>query len=580
MFKNYDFAGYVTKNDVKCADGLTIKHGAFKHQHETKVPLVWQHDHGSPEMVVGHMLLENRENGVYGYGFLNETDMGSHSKELIRHGDVNSLSIWANKIKRVANDVVHGTIREVSLVLAGANPGAKIDFINLEHSEDATASEAVIWTDNVIHSAEVLEELLKHEFEVDKGVDKTIKMDPKDEVDKVIKHAASDTVSSVLKTLDEKQMHAVGTLVEELIKEQNVKHDALEEDNPLKTNLFDKKEELTPAQNIATLQHSVFATMYKDNSTLQEALVVHQEEIIAHGIDNIEMLFPDAQHVGDKPYVYAEQHTAYEQILAKIKKVPFARLKNLIADFTEDDARALGYKKGDKKIDQIFKLMGRETYPQTIYKKQSYDRDDVVDITEIDLIAFTRSEMRMMLNRELARACLVGDGREESSPHKIKADKIRPVIGDDEFYTIPKTYTDTRSIITSIIKAMSEYRGSGTPDLYMHPNLIADLRLLTAEDGRFLFGDIPTVQAMAARLGVAEIIPSTFLKETEFVIINFYDYSLGANKGGQVTTFDDFDIDFNKLKYLIETRCSGSLMTPKSAIHFTQVVTPPEGSGE
>ena len=571
--KKYDFAGYVTKNDIRCLDGLVIKHNAFKHQDKQTIPLVWQHDHNSPENVLGHMVLENRQDGVYGYGFLNQSDMGKKAKELIRHGDVNSMSIWANELKRRSNEVLHGVIREVSLVLSGANPGAKIDFVNLAHNAEGDSTEAVIWTDTLIHSADLLAELLEQDYDVDTEDDEEIKMeDNEEEDDENIEHSADQpTIKEVLSTMSPLQQNAVATLIEELIKEQdNVQHSGLEGDNPLKTNLFNNNETAGSANAITELQHSVFSTMYNDKMTLKEAIAEHQDEILSHGITNIEKLFPDAQYVGDKPYVYADQHTAYEQILAKVKKVPFARLKNLIADFTEDDARALGYKKGDKKIDQVFKLYGRETYPQTIYKKQSYDRDDVIDITEIDLINFTKMEMRMMLNRELARAIIVGDGRKEGSNHKIKEDKIRPIIKDDEFYTIKKKFKDTDDIIGVVIKAMSEYRGSGTPDLYMHPNLIADLRLLKAVDGRFLFGDIPSKDAIAARLGVASIIPTTFLEEDAFLICNLNDYSLGANKGGQVTTFDDFDIDFNKLKYLIETRCSGSLMTPKSAIYFTK----------
>lgn len=575
--KKYDFAGYVTKNDLKCLDGLVIKQDAFAHQDNASVPLVWQHSHDSLENVLGHMILENRKDGVYGYGYLNKTDMGVKAKELIRHGDINSMSIWANGLKRRANDVLHGVIREISLVLAGANPGAKIDFVSLEHGvSDNNSLEALIWTDTIIHSSDVLDELLNAEYEVDEELDEL-----EDEIDEeeVVEHSAGKpTVKEVMSTMTELQQNAVATLIEALIEENDsVGHSATEEDNPLKTNLFNKEDNKSQATTITELQHSVFSTMYNDKLSLKEALAVHKDEFVEHGIINMELLFPEAQYVGDKPYVYADQNTAYEHILAKVKKVPFARLKNLIADFTADDARALGYKKGDKKTDQVFKLYSRETYPQTIYKKQSYDRDDVIDITEIDLINFTKAEMRMMLNRELARAILVGDGRGTGTTNKINPDKIRPVISDDEFYTIPKTYTGVDDIIEAVITAMAEYRGTGTPDLYMHPTLIAKLRLLKAVDGRYLFGDIPSAQSIAARLGVDSVVPTTFLAEDAFLVTNLADYSLGANKGGQVTTFDDFDIDFNKLKYLIETRVSGSLMVPKSAIYFTltKAVEPP-----
>ena len=574
--KKYDFAGYVTKNDLKCLDGLVIKQDAFAHQDNASVPLVWQHSHDSLENVLGHMILENRKDGVYGYGYLNKTDMGVKAKELIRHGDINSMSIWANGLKRRANDVLHGVIREISLVLAGANPGAKIDFVSLEHgASDENSLEALIWTDTIIHSSDVLDELLNAEYEVDEELDE---LEDENEIDEdtVVEHSAGKpTVKEVMSTMTELQQNAVATLIEALIEENDsVGHSATEEDNPLKTNLFNNEDNTSQATTINELQHSVFSTMYNDKLSLKEALEAHKDEFIEHGIINMELLFPEAQYVGDKPYVYADQNTAYEHILGKVKKVPFARLKNLIADFTADDARALGYKKGDKKIDQVFKLYGRETYPQTVYKKQSYDRDDVIDITEIDLINFTKAEMRMMLNRELARAILVGDGRATGSANKINQDKIRPVITDDEFYTIKKTYTGVADIIEAVITAMADYRGNGTPDLYMHPTLIAKLRLLKAVDGRYLFGDIPSAQSIAARLGVNSVVPTTFLAEDAFLVTNLADYSLGANQGGQVTTFDDFDIDFNKLKYLIETRVSGSLMVPKSAIYFTLTTVP------
>lgn len=564
--RKYDFAGYVTKNNVECVDGLVIKHGAFSSQNGEQVPLVWQHQRDTPEGVVGHVVLEDRPDGVYGYGYLNETDMGKHSKQLIQHGDINSMSIFAQGIKRNIRDVIHGTIREVSLVIAGANPGAKIDFVDLNHSSDtAESTEAVITSGCLIHSADIVEEITYSEEEV---------IDEVEEVEEVTVEHKNPTVGEVWDTMTPLMKNAVGTLIEEIIKEEsNVEHTTKEELD-LKTNLF-KKEETNQTAALSELQHSVFQTMYNDGVSLKESLAAHKEDFIEHGITNIEKLFEEAKYVGEKPYIDIDPNTAYEKILNGVKKVPFSRLKNLVADFTEDTARALGYKKGDKKIDQVFKLFGRETYPTTIYKKQSYDRDDVIDITEIDLINFTKAEMRMMLNRELARAIFVGDGRLTGNANKIDEEKIRPIVGDDEFYTIPKEYESIETIIDAVVMAMADYRGSGNPSLYMHPNLVAKVRLLRDNENRFLFGDIPTKAAMAARLEVAEIVPTTFLSEDEFVIVNMNDYSLGANKGGQVTTFDDFDIDFNKLKYLIETRVSGSLMVPKSAIHFTKKAAEP-----
>lgn len=566
--KKYDFAGYVTKNDIKCLDGLTIRHGAFKDQDAATVPLVWQHDHNSPDNVIGHMQLENRDDGVYGYGFFNDTAMGKTSKDLVQHGDVNSLSIWANKLKKEAKDVVHGVIREVSLVLAGANPGAKIEFVNLAHDDSSESDEAFIYTDTLIHSADLAKEILDDNEEEDEE----IKMESDDEESEDnIEHAAR-TVGAVMSEMTEEQQNAVATLIDSLINEyENVEH-STEEENDLKTNLFNNDgEALSHDAMVEELQHSVFDTMRETGATLQEAIAENKEDIIAHGIINMEMLFPEAKYVGDKPYVYGDINTAEDKILAGVKKSPLSRLKNLIADFTAEEARARGYVKGEEKVDQIFELYGRETYPTTIYKKQSYDRDDVVDVTEIDLINFTKAEMRMMLNRELARAILVGDGRLSTDPYKIKEDKIRPIISDVDLYTIKKEYANVGTILEDVIKGMAEYRGSGMPSLYIQPELLAEFKLIKANDGRYLFGDIPSDAAMASRLGVKEIVPTTFFgTNAAFVIVNLGDYTVGANKGGEVTTFDDFDIDFNKLKYLIETRVSGSLMVPKSAIYFTK----------
>lgn len=557
----YDFAGWVTKNDIKCADGTTIRHNAFADQDQQTVPLVWQHDHNSPSNVLGHMELENRDEGVYGYGFLNDTEVGRQAKELIVHGDVNALSIWANKLKKQAGNVMHGVIREVSLVLAGANPGALIDYVSLAHGDEPSEDEAVIYGNSLIHSAEIEEEIQNGK-----------KMED-EEVDNNIKHSAENpTVGEVIEGMNELQRNAVETLLENILDEDGqIKQDAFEEDENVKTNLFNQAGTATalPTEvELDELRHSIFDSMEEEKISFQESIKEHHDDILAHGIINMEMLFPDAQYVGEKPQVYGDINTAEEKILAGVKKVPFSRLKNLVADFTADEARARGYVKGTEKVDQVFKLFGRETYPTTIYKKQSYDRDDIVDITEIDLVNFTKSEMRTMLNRELARAILVGDGRDSGAEGKIDPDKIRPIISDDELYTIHlDKITDVKLMLETVARAMAQYRGSGAPTMFIQPELLADLKFVKATDGRYLFGDIPTNASMAARLGVSEIVETTFFnKDRKFIIVNLNDYNVGATKGGQVTTFDDFDIDYNKMKYLIETRVSGSLMTPKSAI--------------
>lgn len=558
----YDFAGWVTKNDIKCADGTTIRHNAFADQDQQTVPLVWQHDHNSPSNVLGHMELENRDEGVYGYGFLNDTEVGQQAKELIAHGDVNALSIWANKLKKQAGNVMHGVIREVSLVLAGANPGALIDYVSLSHGDEPSEDEAVIYGNSLIHSAEVEEEIQNGKKVEDEEVDNG-----------TIEHSAEHpTVGEVIESMNDLQRNAVETLLENILDEDGqIKQDAFEEDENVKTNLFNQAGTATalPTEvELDELRHSIFDSMEEEKISFQESIKEHHDDILAHGIINMEMLFPDAQYVGEKPQVYGDINTAEEKILAGVKKVPFSRLKNLVADFTADEARARGYVKGTEKVDQVFKLFGRETYPTTIYKKQSYDRDDIVDITEIDLVNFTKSEMRTMLNRELARAILVGDGRVSGAEGKIDPDKIRPIISDDELYTIHlDKITDVKLMLETVARAMAQYRGSGAPTMFIQPELLADLKFVKATDGRYLFGDIPTNASMAARLGVSEIVETTFFnKDRKFIIVNLNDYNVGATKGGQVTTFDDFDIDYNKMKYLIETRVSGSLMTPKSAI--------------
>lgn len=569
----YDFAGWVTKNDIKCADGTTIRHNAFADQDQQTVPLVWQHDHNNPSNVLGHMELENRDAGVYGYGFLNDTEVGRQAKELIVHGDVNALSIWANKLKKQAGNVMHGVIREVSLVLAGANPGALIDYVSLAHGDEPSEDEAVIYGNSLIHSAEMEKDIEPESDEDPDDNDKNQNGDENEEDnDPEIEHdGVGKTVGEVLDGMSDLERDAVATLLAEFIPEDGeVKHTS-EEDNELKTQLFNQAGAATalPTEvELDELRHSIFDSMEEEKISFQESIKEHHDDIIAHGIINMEMLFPDAQYVGEKPQVYGDVNTAEEKILAGVKKVPFSRLKNLVADFTADEARARGYVKGTEKVDQVFKLFGRETYPTTIYKKQSYDRDDIVDITEIDLVNFTKSEMRTMLNRELARAILVGDGRADGADGKIDPDKIRPIISDDELYTIHLAkITDVKLMLETVARAMAQYRGSGAPTMFIQPELLADLKFIKATDGRYLFGDIPTNASMAARLGVKEIVETTFFnKDRKFIIVNLNDYNVGATKGGQVTTFDDFDIDYNKMKYLIETRVSGSLMIPKSAI--------------
>lgn len=553
--RKHDFAGWVTKNDIRCSDGVVIKHGAFKGNDNKKVPLVWNHNHGVPGNILGHVMLHNRDEGVYGYGYLNESEEAKHAKELINHGDISAMSIGANRLKKRGSDVIHGMIYEVSLVLAGANPGALIEAV-MTHSDDGDEIEsdkAVIYTDTLIHSADEEEEL-EHE---EKGGNEV----------------ADKTVGEVMDTMNEEQKQAVQVLLASVLEDEDgdieqgedLDQNTYEGGEIMKHNVFNGQ--VTP-EGGEVLEHSELVAIFDDakKSTLKEAM-------LQHGITGIETLFPEAHNLNKTPHILKQENTAGKKIVDGTRKSPFSKVKNLFADLTEDEARAKGYIKGNEKLEQVFSLLTRETSPQTVYKKQKLDRDDVIDITDFDVVNFINAEMKVMLIEEIGRAVLVGDGRDVSSPDKIKSDKIRPIVTDDDLYTIKKTAVDAADVIEVVIKAMADYQGSGAPTMFMSPTMLANLRLLKDSQGRFLFGDIPSASAIAARLGVASIEPTTFLTD-QIVIVNLNDYTLGATKGGEITNFDDFDIDFNQYKYLIETRLSGALTKPYSAITVT-VGTPP-----
>ena len=541
--EKYDFAGWVTKNDTRCSDGVVIKHGAFKDNDQKTVPLVWNHNHSEPTNVLGHVMLHNDEKGVYGYGYFNETDEAKHAKELIKHGDISAMSIGANRIKKQGQNVIHGMIYEVSLVLRGANPGALIETV-MAHSDDSVETDkAIIYTGNLIHSADDILEQQEEE----------------------VQHMAEKTIGDILATLDEEQMSAVEALIANVIEDDISQNDDEGGEDDMKHNVFNG-----PVQEEGVLTHSDIQAVFDDAKKMGSL----KEAMLEHSITNIEYLFPDAQVVSGAPFIYKDQRTSTELIMNAIHKSPFSRVKTIIADLTAETARARGYIKGAEKFEQVFSLLTRSTDPQTIYKKQKLDRDDIVDITDFDVVGFVGKEMKMMLLEEVARAVLVGDGRNIASPDKIKADKIRPIISDNDLYTIKRDVKTvggkvTIDVIPAIIKALAEYEGSGTPTMYCHPALVADLRLLTAVDGRFLFGDIPTKEAIAARLGVSSIVETTFMSNKAALFVNLNDYTLGSTKGGEVTNFEDFDIDFNQYKYLIETRLSGALTIPKSAIYLT-----------
>lgn len=556
--RKYDFAGWVTKNDIRCADGVTIKHNAFKHQDGQKVPLVWNHGHKDIQNILGHVELKNDDAGVYGYGYFNHTDDAQHAKEMIKHGDISAMSIGANRIKRKANDVIHGLIYEVSLVLSGANPGALIESVVTHGDNGQYDEEAIITTGTLIHSADDILDLQEEEEGENELYNDNLEHKEK-------------TIGDVLGTLNEEQTEALEALVANILAAQDDEDDSVEQNyheeggSELKHNVF---EGTNTEKDVTTLQHSDVLDIFeraKKNGSFKEAL---QETTLEHGITNIETLFPEAKWVEGAPFVNYPRDTAASKIVDGARKSPFSKVKTIHIDLTEDDARARGYIKGNEKIEQIFEILHRETGPQTVYKKQGLDRDDIIDITDFDVVGFINQEMKVMLKEEIGRAILIGDGREISDESKIKENKIRPIVSDDDLYTIKRTASGVSDIIEQVIKVMSEYDGTGQPSMYMSPARLAELRLLKKNDGSFLFGEIPSAASIASRLGVKEIVPSTFLTN-QIVLVNMADYTIGATKGGEVTTFDDFDIDFNKYKYLIETRLSGALVKPKSAAVIT-----------
>lgn len=594
----YDFAGWVTKNDIKCSDGVTIKHDAFRDNDGQKVPLVWNHDYSNPNNVLGHVELQHRDIGVYGFGYFNDTDQGNNAKQSVKHGDISAMSIGARKLKRNGTDIIHGLIYEVSLVFAGANPGAMIETV-MQHSDGEDEEKAVLYSGNLIHSSDDILDDEEGENDLEKELEKDL------EKDKELQHADDEkTIEEVVDTMNDEQKDAVYALlamvsnkdleededdetgqngdkekIEQSDKETKTKTDEEKGDEELmKHNVFNTK---GTGKNEEVLRHGLEDVLKQAQSNgvsslkkmLSEAEIKNTEgEVLTHGINSIEMLFPEAAHAtnGNVPILYKDPNTAYLEILNGVAKSPFSRVKTLVADLTEEEARAKGYIKGNMKKEEFFSLIKRTTAPTTIYKKQKLDRDDIIDITDFNVVSFMNVEMQMMLKEEIARAVLVGDGRDFSSEDKISEQNIRPIITDHEFFTIQKAFVDAESFIEAVITAMAEYRGSGRPNLYIDPTLLSAVKLLKATDGRYLFGEIPSDEAIGNRLGLGAVIPTTFMTGKGALIVNLRDYTLGATKGGEITNFDDFDIDFNQYKYLIETRLSGALTMPKSAIHLTE----------
>ena len=570
--EEFDFSGWATKANLKCSDGRTIMKDAFKDNDGKQVPLVWNHQHNDPDNVLGYALLENRNEGVYAYCKFNDSESGKTAKLLVQHGDVNALSIYANQLKQHMSNVVHGNIREVSLVLAGANPGASIDSI-IMHGEESD-EEGVIYTGETLSLSHSSEDELAHANEENKE-DK-----PMAEENKA---GGEKTVADVFNTLTEEQKTVVYAMIGQALEDAGVSDDNDEEINhseggtdDMKTNVFDQTNE----NNEGVLSHDAMQTIINDGKrygSLKESFLAHAGD---YGIDNIDYLFPEAQTLNKTPEFIQREMGWVQKVMNGTHHTPFSRIKSVFADITEDEARARGYMKGKLKKEEVFSLLKRTTTPTTIYKKQKLDRDDVIDITDFDVVAWLKSEMRMMLDEEIARAILIGDGRLASSDDKINEANIRPIYNDEELYTIQTTVTvganatadeKAKAMIRAAIKARKDYRGSGTPTFFTTEDVLTDALLLEDTMGHRLYKNAGEV---ADAMRVKEIVTVPVMEGMKGknggdligIIVNLTDYNVGADKGGAVNMFDDFDIDYNQQKYLIETRCSGALTKPKSAI--------------
>ena len=561
--EKYDFSGWATRNDLLCSDGRTIRKDAFKHCDGKTVPLVWNHNHSDPDNVLGHALLENRNEGVYAYCSFNNTENAKNIKEAVRHGDVRSLSIFANQLKQAGSDVIHGAIREVSLVLAGANPGAFIDSV-MAHGDGVETGIILGYDENI---------MLYH------SEDAADTSDKKEESDKSEKK--EETIADVFDTFSEKQKTVVyamiGQAVEDADNEEDSKDDSEGGNNTMKHNVFEPEAN----EDTNALSHDAMNAIIGDSKrfgSMKESFLQHAG---TYGIDQIDYLFPDAQNMTNQPIFISRDMGWVNKVMSSVHHTPFSRIKSIFADITEDEARAKGYIKGKLKKEEVFSLLKRTTIPTTVYKKQKMDRDDVVDITDFDVVAWLKTEMRMMLNEELARAYLVGDGRLASSDDKINETNIRPIWTDEDLYTIKAVFTakadadtNAKEFIRTIVKARKDYKGSGNPVLFTTEDMLTDCLLLTDNEGRDLYD---SVEKLTKKLRVSEIVTAPVMEgltrevagktRTLFgIVVNLNDYNVGADKGGAVNMFDDFDIDYNQQKYLIETRCSSALTKPYSAI--------------
>ena len=572
----YDFSGWATKNNLKCSDGRTIMRDAFKHNDGQTVPLVWNHQHNDPLNVLGHALLENRENGVYAYCKFNDTEAGRNAKMLVEHGDVTALSIYANQLKQKGGNVEHGVIREVSLVLAGANPGAFIDSI-LRHGE--TSDE-----EGVIYTGEDIE--LYH-------ADEEIQNDKKEEEDKEVEDNKKEkTVQDVVDSMTEEQKNVMYALIGQALEENAAQHSNINEegDDEMKHNVFENDNQNN--QNVLT--HADMEDILRNAKrcgSLKEAVLAHADEhgdaiYDTYGIkpnadgEGISMLFPEYKNLNNVPEFIKRDTGWVAQVMNAVHHTPFSRIKSMFADIREDEARALGYMKGDLKKEEVFSLLKRTTDPQTIYKKQKLHRDDVIDITSFDVVAWIKAEMRMMLEEEIARAILIGDGRLADDDNKIQQQHIRSIANEDPLFAIKAQLEvaegsneedRAKAFIRLAVKARKDYKGSGAPTLFLAEEMLVEMLLLEDKNGRRIY---ESEAQLATAMRVAKIVTVPVMegaknaqgKNVLGIIVNLKDYNVGADKGGAVAMFEDFDIDYNAQKYLIETRCSGALVKPFSAI--------------
>ena len=569
----YDFSGWATKNNLRCSDGRTIMKDAFKHNDGQTVPLVWNHQHNDPLNILGHALLENREEGVYAYCKFNDTEAGRNAKMLVEHGDVTALSIYANKLKQKGGNVEHGVIREVSLVLAGANPGAFIDSI-IRHGESSDE-------EGVIYTGENLE--LYHAEENQN------ENEGKKEEDKEVDNKKEKTVQDVFDTLTEEQKNVVYALIGQALEDQAAQHSNFdyEGDDEMKHNVFEND---NYNNNNDVLSHAEMEAILKDAKrigSLREAVLQHNDgdDIYdTYGIkpnadgEGISMLFPEYRNMNNVPEFIKRDTGWVAQVMGGVHHTPFSRIKSMFADIREDEARALGYMKGDLKKEEVFSLLKRTTDPQTIYKKQKLHRDDVIDITSFDVVAWIKAEMRMMLEEEIARAILIGDGRLADDDNKIQQQHIRSIANEDPLFAIHKDLVvaegeeKAKGFIKTVIRARKDYKGSGEPTLFLAEDMLVEMLLLEDKNGRLIY---ESEAGLARALRVKNIVTVPVMegaknlaknKNILGIVVNLKDYNVGADKGGAVAMFEDFDIDYNAQKYLIETRCSGALVKPFSAI--------------